>query len=86
MGGCARGSAPRSGLTRVQEIGKALVVVGIVLAVAGAILWSGFGKGWLGRLPGDIHIERGNFSLHFPLITCIVLSILLTVLLNLFKK
>lgn len=70
----------------MQELGKLLVIAGIVLAAVGALLWSGFGKGWLGRLPGDINIDRGNFSLHVPIITCIVISILLTVLWNLFRK
>lgn len=70
----------------MPELGKLLVVLGLALVAVGAALWSGFGKGWLGRLPGDIHYTRGNFSLYFPVVTCILLSILLTVILRLFRK
>ena len=63
-----------------------LVVVGLALAAVGVLMWSGVGKGWLGRLPGDIHYARGNFSFHFPLVTCLVLSALLTFLLWLFRR
>jgi hypothetical protein len=52
----------------------------------GALLWSGVGKGWLGQLPGDINYSKGNFSFHFPIVTCILLSIILTVLTRLFRK
>jgi hypothetical protein len=70
----------------MPEIGKILVVVGIGVAIVGALLWSGLGKGWLGQLPGDVHYSKGNFSFHFPIVTCILLSIILTVLMRLFRK
>lgn len=70
----------------MEAFGKTLVVLGVVLVVVGALLWSGVGKGWLGRLPGDINVERGNFSFHFPIVTCIIASILLTLLLSLFRR
>jgi hypothetical protein len=57
-----------------------------VIAGIGLLLWSGLGKGWLGRLPGDIHIEREHFSFHFPIVTCLLLSVLLTILLWLFRR
>jgi hypothetical protein len=41
---------------------------------------------WIGRLPGDIHIERRNFSIHFPIVTSLLLSVILTILLNLFLR
>lgn len=63
-----------------------LVVVGLVIAVVGALLWAGVGKGWLGRLPGDIHYTRNNFTFHFPLVTCLLLSLLLSLVLWLFRK
>ena len=50
------------------------------------LLWSGFGRSWLGRLPGDLHYTRGNFSFYFPLVTCLILSLVLTLLLWLFRK
>jgi len=70
----------------VNEPGKMLFVVGLVIAVVGALLWAGVGKGWLGRLPGDIHYTRNNFTFHFPLVTCLLLSLLLSLVLWLFRK
>ena len=70
----------------MNEFGKVLVVVGLLVTAVGALLWSGVGKGWLGRLPGDIHYTKGSFSLHFPIVTCLLLSLLLTLVLWLFKK
>jgi hypothetical protein len=70
----------------MESLGKLLVLVGVTMAIVGAALWSGFGKGWLGRLPGDIHIERGGSSFFFPIVTCILISIVLTVLLNIFRR
>ena len=70
----------------MNELGKILVVVGLVIAVVGALLWAGAGKGWLGRLPGDIHYTRNNFTFHFPLVTCLLLSLLLSLILWLFRK
>ena len=63
-----------------------LVVVGLVCVAAGALLWSGLGRSWLGRLPGDIHYTRGNFSFYFPVVTCLLLSVLLTLILWLFRR
>jgi hypothetical protein len=70
----------------VNELGKYLVVIGAVVVVLGILLWSGFGRGWLGRLPGDMQYSKGNFSFYFPIVTCLLLSILLTFLLRLFRK
>jgi hypothetical protein len=70
----------------MNEIGKYLVVVGLLLAAVGGLLWAGFGKGWLGRLPGDFHYTKGNFSFHFPLVTCLLVSLALTLLFWLFRK
>jgi membrane protein implicated in regulation of membrane protease activity len=70
----------------MNDLGKFLVIAGLLLVAVGALLWSGFGKGWPGRLPGDINFSRGDFSFHFPLVTCLILSALLTLLLWLFRK
>ena len=67
-------------------MGKFLVIAGLMIAAVGALLWSGVGQGWLGRLPGDINYSKGDFSFHFPIITCLLLSAILTLLLWLFKK
>jgi hypothetical protein len=70
----------------MSEVGKVLVVIGLFAAAVGALLWSGAGRGWLGRLPGDIHYSRGNFTFYFPLMTSLLLSIALTVILWLLRK
>ena len=70
----------------MNEVGKVMVIVGIVIAAVGALLWSGIGKGWLGRLPGDIHYTRDNFSFHFPIVTCLLISLILTLVFWLFRK
>ncbi len=62
------------------------MIVGVLLALVGVLLWSGFGAGWLGRLPGDIRIERGNSAFYFPVVTCIIISVLLTVIMSLFRR
>jgi hypothetical protein len=63
----------------VHDLGRSLVVIGIVVAVVGVLLMLAGRVPWLGRLPGDIYIQRGNWSFYFPLMTSIVLSVLLTV-------
>jgi hypothetical protein len=70
----------------MNDLGKILVIIGLAVAAIGALLWSGFGRGWLGRLPGDINYSRENFSFHFPIVTCLLLSVILTLLMWLFRK
>jgi len=70
----------------MSDLGKLLVIAGVALAGVGVLLWSGFGRGWLGRLPGDIHYHRGNFSFYFPLVTCLLASLLVTFILWLLRK
>jgi hypothetical protein len=67
----------------VNQLGRSLVIVGILLAVAGVVLLIA-GKLGLGRLPGDIVIERKSLRFYFPVVTSIVVSIVLTLLANLF--
>lgn len=70
----------------MTELGKVLVIIGLAIALAGLVLWSGFGKGWIGRLPGDFQYSKGNFSFYFPLATSLLISVVLTVVLWLFKR
>ena len=63
-----------------------VLVAGLILAAVGLLLWSGFGRAWLGRLPGDIHYSKGNFSFYFPIVTSLLLSLLLTLLFWLFRR
>jgi len=64
----------------MQDAGKFLFVIGLLIAVAGAWLWSGRGLGWLGRLPGDISYQSGDFKFYFPVTTCVLASVILTLL------
>jgi hypothetical protein len=70
----------------MPDLGKLLVIIGLSLAAVGALLWSGFGRGWLGRLPGDIHYKGDNFSFHFPIVTCLLISAILSLIFWLFRK
>ncbi|MDB6023785.1 MAG: hypothetical protein JWM68_8 [Verrucomicrobiales bacterium] len=70
----------------MNDLGKILMIVGVTIAVVGLVIWTGVGKNWLGRLPGDISIRKENFSFYFPITTCILLSVILTILFRLFRK
>jgi ribose/xylose/arabinose/galactoside ABC-type transport system permease subunit len=70
----------------MHELGKLLVILGTTVLLVGLALWSGFGGGWLGRLPGDIRIERGSSAFYFPIVTCIIISIALSLILSLFRR
>ena len=68
-----------------QQIGRAMMVLGAVLLAAGAFLYFVGRLLPLGHLPGDFHFGSENFSVHFPLATCAIISILLSLLLNFFR-
>jgi hypothetical protein len=70
----------------MREIGKTLFLLGLVLAGVGLILWKTGGLGGLGRLPGDISVQRPGMSFYFPVTTCILISIILTLLMWLFRR
>jgi hypothetical protein len=67
-------------------MGKALILLGTLIALAGIVLVFAGRIPWLGRLPGDIFIRKGNFSFYFPLATCILLSLLLSLFFRFFGK
>jgi hypothetical protein len=69
----------------MRELGKFIVIIGVVSTLVGLVLWSGFAPKWLGRLPGDIRIERQDSSFYFPIVTCIVLSVVLSLIFSLFS-
>jgi hypothetical protein len=76
----------RNLLYAVRELGKFVVVIGIIMMLVGLVMWSGFAPKWLGRLPGDIRIEREHTAFYFPIVTCIILSTLLSLLLSFFRR
>jgi len=65
----------------IQHIGRFLIITGIIISVAGGILLLSGRVPWLGKLPGDIMIQRKNFTFYFPLATSILLSIVITFIL-----
>jgi hypothetical protein len=70
----------------MPDLGKLLIVFGVVMIVVGGIFLLGGKVPWLGRLPGDIRIERGNWSFYFPIVTSLVISIILTLIFALFGR
>ena len=64
----------------MNEFGKFLVIIGLIVAAVGGLLWMGSGKGWFGRLPGDISYHGRHGAFYFPIVTCIVLSVVLTLI------
>lgn len=65
----------------MNDVGRALLVFGLLIAAAGAVLVVAGRVPWLGRLPGDIHIQRGSWTFYFPLATSLLLSVALTLIL-----
>ena len=70
----------------MNDLGKLIFFVGVAIAVVGLLMWMGVGKGWFGKLPGDISYSRGNVSFHFPLVTCLIISVVLTLIMWLMRK
>ena len=70
----------------MADIAKALIVLGLALAALGAMLWVRAGVPIVGRLPGDIYLRRGNFTLYFPLATCILISIVVSLIFALLRR
>ena len=70
----------------MNDVGKSLIIIGAVIIVVGLLLWSGVGKNWIGKLPGDIQFKSGNFSFYFPVVTFLLLSLLLTLIFGIFRK
>jgi uncharacterized protein HemY len=69
-----------------MNFGKGLIFLGILLILLGILLSVGAKIPWLGHLPGDIYIQRERFSFYFPLTTCILLSLIVTLVLYLFRR
>ena len=70
-----------------QDTGKYIILIGAVLIIGGVIVYffHDFFR-WFGRLPGDIRIEKKNFSFYFPLVTMIIISVIATLIFNVIRK
>jgi H+/Cl- antiporter ClcA len=71
----------------MQQLGRYLIIAGILLVIGGLILYF-FGNkfNWLGRLPGDIRVEKENFRFYFPITTMILLSLLISLILFIIRS
>jgi Protein of unknown function (DUF2905) len=70
----------------MTELGKILILWGGIMLVVGGLLTLSGKIPWLGRLPGDIIIQRDNFSFYFPLTTCLLLSLVLSLVVALLRR
>lgn len=71
----------------MNGLGRPLIILGLILVAVGlAISFTHRLPTWLGRLPGDINIKRDNFSFHFPLATCLLISAILSFIMWLLRK
>ncbi len=72
-------------MTSLESLGKLLLIGGAILGAAGLVVLLA-GRLGLGRLPGDIFIQRENVTFYFPLATMLIVSIILTIIVNLFRR
>jgi len=71
----------------VNGLGRPLIILGLILVAVGLLIsFTPKLPTWLGRLPGDIHIKRDNFSFHFPLMTCLLISAFISFIMWLFRR
>jgi Protein of unknown function (DUF2905) len=68
------------------EFGKVLIFLGLVLMALGIIFVFGGRIPWLGNLPGDIYIQRDRFTFYFPLMTCLIVSAVISLVLYFFRR
>ncbi len=68
------------------SLGKMLILLGIFIIIIGVLLIIGERIPFVGRLPGDIIIRRERFTFYFPIVTCIILSLIITLILSLFRR
>ena len=86
--GLTYGEGSRSAKLRkpLHDLGKLIFFLGLGLTLVGALLWKTGGLGGLGRLPGDIFIQRGNSTFTFPIVTCLLVSAALSLLMWLLRR
>ena len=70
----------------MRDVATILIAFGLLIALAGVVLLLVGRVPWIGRLPGDIHVQRGNFTFYFPLATSLLLSVVLTLVLYLLGR
>jgi len=73
-------------MSELNPLGKILIFFGVILILIGGVILLAGKVPWIGRLPGDIFIQRKNFSFYFPIATSIIISIILTLIFTLLKR
>lgn len=71
----------------MNGLGRPLIIMGLLLVAVGLLIsFAPKLPTWLGRLPGDISIKRDNFSFHFPIVTCLIISAIISLIMWIFRK
>ncbi len=70
----------------MAPLAKSLILMGLGIAALGVVLWLFSGVPFLGRLPGDIFLKRGNVTFYFPVVTCILISIIVSLIFALMRR
>lgn len=76
----------RASLPVTMGIGKILIIIGVIFILAGLFFLAGGKLTFLGHLPGDIHFSKGNMEFFFPIVSCILVSVIGTIILNIFFR
>jgi Protein of unknown function (DUF2905) len=70
----------------MAPLAKSLILMGLAIVALGAMLWLFSGVPFLGRLPGDIYVRRGSFTFYFPVVTCILVGIAVSLIFALLRR
>jgi len=70
----------------MAPLAKSLILMGLAIAALGGLLWLFSGVPFFGRLPGDLYVRRGNFTFYFPILTCILISIVASLIFALLRR
>lgn len=76
----------RASLPVTMGTGKVLIIIGVIFILAGLFFLAGGKLTFLGHLPGDIHFSKGNTEFFFPIVSCILVSVIGTIILNIFFR
>jgi hypothetical protein len=76
----------RASLPVTMGTGKILIIIGVIFILAGLFFLAGGKLTFLGHLPGDIHFSKGNTEFFFPIVSCILVSVIGTIILNIFFR
>ncbi len=70
----------------ISDLGRLLMLVGVILGAAGLLLTLAGKIPWLGKLPGDIYYKSDNVTVYFPIVTCVILSVVLSVIVYFLRR